>query len=105
MGVEHVLDHLLRDPAHARECRRHGDRGELGQGDGALGDVLGVVRHALEVRGDAQAADDEAQVGGDGLAQREQADDLGVDIAALICDSTTPPMRTSVSFSLRSCSS
>ena len=40
-----------------------------------------VVRHALEVRGDAQAADDEAQVGGDGLAQREQADDLGVDLA------------------------
>ncbi len=82
IGVEHVLDlgedelgHVL-DPAH------HLLQIELAvENHHALGDVLGEIADPLEVVGDAERADDVAQVDRHRLAPRDGEDRLLLDLA------------------------
>ena len=52
--------------------------------DRPLGDIGGVVADALQIGGDLQGRDDLAQVQGHGLAQRQHADDVGVDLDLVV---------------------
>src|SRR5271166_4163367 len=70
----------------AAEKRRGSVGAPLGQADAALGGVRGVVADAFQVAGDLQRGDDLAQVVGDRLAQREQADDETLDLALQLVD-------------------
>jgi hypothetical protein len=73
IGVEHVLDDLLRQPAHPRDGGERLHRRRLRQRDGPLGDVGGVVADALEVARDLERRHDLAQVARHRLAQRQDA--------------------------------
>ena len=53
---------------------------------GALGDVHGLVTDALEVGHEPERGGEEAQVVGDGLTQREDAQDERVDIHLVAVD-------------------
>ena len=72
-GIEHVLDHALRDARHARDRVGEADGIDLVDGDGALGDVGRVVAHALEVARHLERRGDDPQVHRHRLAQREDA--------------------------------
>ena len=79
--IEHVSGHVARDRAHPRDLEDRPDRRHLRQRDRALGDVGRIVGDPFDVAGDAQRADDAAQVARHRLAQGQHADGLVVDLA------------------------
>jgi len=66
-GVEHVVDHLRRDPRHLGEQRERADPALLDAGD-ALGDILGIIADPLDHARDLERGDDIAQIGLGGRA-------------------------------------
>ena len=81
VGVQHVLQAAQHQAAHALDRAGQGtDRLGLVEDHGALGDVLGQVPAAFEVRGDLHRRHGLAQVIGHRLAQGDQADRLALDV-------------------------
>ncbi len=85
-GVESVADHFFGDFAHARkiDVRLHARVAE--DAEAALGDVDGLIADALEVVVDARDGEDEAEVGGHQLMEREELDDAVVDFELELVD-------------------
>ena len=71
----------LHQTRHVRQAGERVGQRELRQHDRAFGDIGRVIADPLEIAGDLQRRDDLAQVVGDRLAQRQQADDEGLDLA------------------------
>ena len=82
VGVEHVLHQFEREVVHVLDAddraRNAGFDADL---DRALGDVLGEIADPLEIAGDANGADDLAQVDRHRLAARDRQDRLLLDLA------------------------
>src|SRR6266478_4499808 len=78
-GVEGVTNHLFGEFAHAREIdvRFHARMAE--DTEGTLGDVDRLITDALKIVVDARDGEDEAEVDGHELVQREKLDDAVVD--------------------------
>ena len=75
IGVEHVLQQFGRDFVHVLEADDRARQSRLdADPDRALGDVLGEIADALEIAGDADRADDLAQVHRHRLAARDGED-------------------------------
>ena len=86
IGIQHFLELGQHLAAHAAEAL-HGAAGAgLVHGLGALGDVLGKVADALEVRRDLDGGDGFAQVDRHGLTQGDQAQGLGLDVHFQLID-------------------
>ena len=85
-GVEGLAQHRLRGGAHLRELRVR--RHRRGEGDlrHALAEVDRLVADALEVGDELQRRRDEAEVVGDGLAEREHVDGELVDLHLVAVD-------------------
>ena len=82
IGVEHVLQQLGRDVVHVAGGRRSRAAPRFDADlQRALGDVLGEVADPLEVAGDADRADDLAQIDRHRLAPGDGEDRLLLDLA------------------------
>ena len=82
VGVEHVLELGEHQLGHVLDAAHHLLRLELAvEHHDALGDVLGEIADPLEIVGDAQRADDLAQVDRHRLAARDGEDRLFLDLA------------------------
>ena len=84
--VEGVAQHLLRELAHARDVDQRLDRRVLQVALAGLGDVDGQVADPLEVGVDLDGGDDDAQVGGHRLVQRQQLEAAVVDFDVEVVD-------------------
>ena len=78
--VEHLLEDAPRAIGDHRQAGRHRHRVLVGQLYGALGDVGGEVADALQLVVDLDDGDDEAQVAGHRLVQRQQLEALLLDL-------------------------
>src|SRR6266478_3906195 len=78
-GVEGVANHLFGEFAHAREIDVRLDARMAEDAEGTLGDVDRLITDALKIVVDARDGEDEAEVDGHELVQREKLDDAVVD--------------------------
>jgi hypothetical protein len=85
-GVQGVADHFFGDFAHAREIDVRFYAGMAEDADAGLGDVDGLIADALEVVVDARDSEDEAEVGGHELMEREDLNDAVVDFELKLVD-------------------
>ena len=85
-GVEGVTDHFFGDFGHAREIDVGFYAWMAQDADAGLGDVDGLIADALEVVVDAGDGEDEAEVGGHQLMQREELEDAVVDFELELVD-------------------
>ena len=82
VGVEHVLHQLGGDVVHVLQADDRARHARFGADlDRALGDVLGEIADPLEIAGDADRADDLAQVDRHRLAARDGHDRQILDLA------------------------
>ena len=85
-GLERIGEHLAGEPCHLDDLGLGGDRPAGDQPLGRLGDVDGVIADALEVVGDLERRREHAQVARHRLLQREQVDDLLLDLDFEVVD-------------------
>ena len=82
VGVEHVLDLREHEFGHVLDAAHHLLRSEFAvEHQHALGDVLGEIADPFEIVGNAQRADDLAQIDRHRLAARNGEDHLFLDLA------------------------
>ncbi len=84
--IECFADHLFGDFAHARQIHVRLDTRMAQDAEGALGDVDGLIADAFEVVVDAGHGEDESQIGGHKLMEREQLHDAVVDFNLKLVD-------------------
>ena len=85
-GVQSVADHFFGDFAHAREIDVRFHARVTQDADAGLRDVDGLIADALEIVVDARNGEDEAEVGGHQLMEREKLDDAVVDFELKFVD-------------------
>ena len=85
-GVQRVANHFFGDFAHAREINVRFYARVAKDADAGLRDVDGLIADALEIVVDARNSEDEAEVGGHQLMQREHLDDAVVDFELKLVD-------------------
>ena len=85
-GVEGVADHFFGDFAHAREIDVGFHARVAQDADAGLRDVDGLVADALEIVVDARDGEDEAEIDGHQLMEREELDDAVVDFELELVD-------------------
>ena len=68
------------------ELFRNGNRRQLGQVESALGNILGHVRHALQVGIDLQSRGNAAQIDGHRLMQSQDLQTLLFNMVLLLID-------------------
>jgi hypothetical protein len=79
-------DHHAGQVGHALQLLRNGDRRQLRQVQGAFGDVLGQVAHALQVGVDLQGGGGAAQVHGNRLVQGQNFQALFFNVVFVLVD-------------------
>ena len=72
------------------ELFRNGNRRQLGQVESAFGNILGHVRHALQVGIDLQSRGNAAQVDGHRLMQSQNLETLLLNVIFLLIDLRIP---------------
>jgi hypothetical protein len=85
-GVESVADHFFGEFGHAWEIDVRLHAWVAKDAEAALRDVHGLIADALEVVVDARDGEDEAEVGGHQLMEREELDDAVVDFELKLVD-------------------
>jgi hypothetical protein len=85
-GVEGVANHFLGELAHARQIDVRLDARVPEDAERALGDVDSLIADALEIVVDAGNGQDEAEIGGHELVQREKLNDTIVDFHLELVD-------------------
>jgi len=85
-GVEGVADHLFGEFAHARQIDVRLDARVPEDAERTLGDVDSLIADALKIVIDAGNGQDEAEIGGHELVEREKLNDTIVDFHLELVD-------------------
>src|SRR6266403_4686921 len=85
-GVEGIANHFLGELAHARQIDVGLDARMPEDAERALGDVDGLIADALKIVIDAGNGQDEAEIGGHELVEREKLNDAIVDFHLELVD-------------------
>jgi hypothetical protein len=85
-GVQRIANHLFGNLAHARQVDVRLYARMAQNADGGLGDVDGLVADALEIVVDARDRENQAEIDGHQLVEREKLDDAVVDFDLQLVD-------------------